>query len=86
MHCGSCVSKVQKVLKDIEGIEEVSVSLPGKLVSIGGEVNTKDVLNAISSVGYEASLKEGFEPKKAEASNNTPKSELKELFPLQYQI
>lgn len=82
MHCGSCVSKVQEALKGIEGIEEVNVSLPGKFVSIGGEVNTKDVLNAISSVGYEASLKEGFEPKKAEASNNTPKSELKELFPL----
>ena len=50
MHCGSCVSKVQGALKGIEGIEEVSVSLPGKFVSIGGEVNTKDVLNAISSL------------------------------------
>ena len=82
MHCESCVSKVQGALKVIEGIEEANVSLPGKFVSIRGKVKTKDILNAISSVGYKASLIKEVDSKKREINKNPPKSELKELFPL----
>ena len=82
MHCESCVSKVQGALKVIEGIEEANVSLPGKFVSIRGEVKTEDILNAISSVGYKASLIKEVDSKKREINKNPPKSELKELFPL----
>ena len=83
MHCESCVSKVQGALKVIEGIEEANVSLPGKFVSIRGEVKTEDILNAISSVGYKASLiKEVDSKKSSEVDNKTPKSELRKLFPL----
>ena len=82
MHCESCVSKVQGALKVIEGIEEANVSLPGKFVSIRGEVETEDILNAISSVGYKASLIKEVDSKKREINKNPPKSELKELFPL----
>ena len=82
MHCESCVSKVQGALKVIEGIEEANVSLPGKFVSIRGEVKTKDILNAISSVGYKASLIKEVDSKKREINKNPPKSELRELFPL----
>lgn len=82
MHCESCVSKVQGALKVIEGIEEANVSLPGKFVSIRGEVKTEDILNAISSVGYKASLIKEVDSKKREINKNPPKSELRELFPL----
>ena len=82
MHCESCVSKVQGALKVIEGIEEANVSLPGKFVSIRGEVKTEDILNAISSVGYKASLIKEVDSKKREINKNPPKSELKKLFPL----
>ena len=82
MHCESCVSKVQGALKVIEGIEEANVSLPGKFVSIRGEVKTEDILNAISSVGYKASLIKEVDSKKKEINKNPPKSELRELFPL----
>ena len=82
MHCESCVSKVQGALKVIEGIEEAKVSLPGKFVSIRGEVKTEDILNAISSVGYKASLIKEVDSKKREINKNPPKSELRELFPL----
>ena len=79
MHCESCVSKVQGALKVIEGIEEANVSLPGKFVSIRGEVKTEDILNAISSVGYKASLIKEVDSKKREINKNPPKSELKKL-------
>ena len=82
MHCESCVSKVQGALKVIEGIEEANVSLRGKFVSIRGEVKTEDILNAISSVGYKASLIKEVDSKKREINKNPPKSELRELFPL----
>ena len=82
MHCESCVSKVQDALKVIEGIEEANVSLPGKFVNIRGKVKTKNILIAISNVGYKASLIKEFDSKKRETNKNPPKSELRELFPL----
>ena len=82
MHCESCVSKTQEALKVIDGIEEAKVSLPSKSVSIRGKVKTEDILNAISNVGYKASLIKEFDLKKGEISKNPPKSELRELFPL----
>ena len=56
MHCESCVSKVQQALKSIEGANGVSVSLSGQTANVAGEGNVETMLEAVSKIGYKASV------------------------------
>lgn len=57
MHCGSCATGIQMLLKDLEGVTSVSASFEDK----GGEVEfdearikLEDILKAIEELGYKA--------------------------------
>lgn len=60
MTCSSCVYKVEKELKKLKGITEVSVTL---MTSRGrfkyeksGQTGTRDIINRINELGFKASL------------------------------
>lgn len=57
LQCGSCVKKVEKALKKVDGVLEVSVSLDSKQAEVTFDntvTNVKELEKAITSAGYDA--------------------------------
>ena len=82
MHCESCVSKVQQALKSIEGVNGVSVSLSGQTANVAGEGNVETMLEAVSKIGYKASVINKVEAPNLNTNEEVPVSDLQKLFPL----
>ncbi len=59
MTCASCVSRVEKALARVEGVEEVSVNLATERATLrlAPSVETPSLLKAVAKVGYEASVR-----------------------------
>lgn len=57
MHCGSCAGNIERGLKKVPGVKEVSVSAMTNKAIIQAEDNVKeeDLKEAIAKVGYKAS-------------------------------
>ncbi len=56
MTCASCVAHVEKALKNVEGVGEVSVNLATEKASLDfrtDAVKTRDLVNAVKDTGYE---------------------------------
>ena len=58
MTCSSCVSHVNKAVSKIDGVKDVNVSLltNSMLVTYEDKVTPKEICQAVSKVGYKASL------------------------------
>lgn len=56
MTCASCVGRVERVLKKVEGVQNAQVNLTTETaqVSYYGELNTEDLIQAIERAGFEA--------------------------------
>ena len=52
MSCGHCVSAVTDILKEVEGVDSVNVSLESGSAIVIGEVEKSDLLNALSDTPY----------------------------------
>ena len=54
MSCEHCVRRVEKALKEIDGITEVKVILEDNkaVVETTGQVEDKDLVDAVSDAGY----------------------------------
>ncbi len=54
MHCASCISKIEKAIKHVKGVESVNVNLANKTAYIKSNenVNEKDLELAVENVGY----------------------------------
>lgn len=55
MHCPLCTTAVKKAIKELDGIEKVSVRLNTKEVTVtyNEETNLKAILEAIKTTSYE---------------------------------
>jgi Cu+-exporting ATPase len=58
MHCASCVLKVEKALKALDGVREVGVDLPSRTVAVSfvaspGRLEVKHLRRAIEKAGYD---------------------------------
>jgi len=82
MHCESCVSKVQQALKSIAGVNDVSVSLSDQTANIAGEGEVETMLEAVSKIGYKASVINKVEAPNLNTNEELPVSDLQKLFPL----
>ena len=59
MHCAACVTRVEKALTSVEGVESASVNLVShnaKLIYDPSIVKEKQILKAVESAGYKASM------------------------------
>ena len=59
LHCDSCVSKVDPILKDDPSIQQYAFNLdhPGKLVTVqGNNLNTELLISKFENAGYQAHL------------------------------
>ncbi len=54
MHCASCAGNIEKSLKKVSGVKEVSVSLMLRKGTIEAEdsVKVEDLKKAVAKVGY----------------------------------
>lgn len=60
MHCDSCPKLIKITLMEMDGVEEVSVSLEDKTVVVSfdpKQTTTSAFINSIKEIGYTASLK-----------------------------
>ncbi len=58
MTCEHCKAKVEKALKEIEGVEEVKVSLFRKQAKIKGEnLEDEKLVKTVEEAGYKAQMK-----------------------------
>jgi len=56
MHCASCASNIERSLKKVPGIKDVSVSLLTRkaIVEAEDKVTDEDMKKAVSRTGYKA--------------------------------
>nr|WP_274141945.1 heavy metal translocating P-type ATPase [Enterovibrio sp. ZSDZ35] len=58
MTCASCVSSVEKALKNVAGVESVSVNFAERTASINGDASVETLINAVEQAGYGAEVSE----------------------------
>ncbi|MGL4490938.1 MAG: heavy metal translocating P-type ATPase, partial [Rhizobiaceae bacterium] len=58
VHCGACISAIEKTLGTLNGVEEARVNLSTKRLSVrwNDRCNTVEIFERLASVGYPASL------------------------------
>jgi Cu+-exporting ATPase len=54
MTCASCVGRVERALREVDGVEEVSVNLATERASVRGHATESDLIEAIEAAGYDA--------------------------------
>ncbi|MGN0490895.1 heavy metal translocating P-type ATPase [Ruminococcus sp.] len=68
MSCAACSARVEKAVSKLDGVTSCSVSLLTNSMGVEGEVSPEEVIAAVESAGYGATLK-GSEKKSYNAEN-----------------
>ena len=58
MHYGMCVSRIEKALKEIDGVSEATVSLEENRADVrydSGMIKSEDMISVVEEAGYSAS-------------------------------
>ena len=53
MTCGGCASRLERVLRGVEGVESVQVDLAGKSATLQGKVSREAAIAAIEGAGFD---------------------------------
>ena len=56
LHCSNCVKSVEKALREVAGVESVSVSLEPQQAVVEGSPDPKALIDAIDEMGFESTL------------------------------
>ncbi|WP_026834923.1 heavy metal translocating P-type ATPase [Eubacterium xylanophilum] len=56
MSCAACVANVEKSVKKVSGVSEVSVNLLSKSMRVEGEVSDDEIISAVEKAGYSAEV------------------------------
>ncbi|WP_288234045.1 heavy metal-associated domain-containing protein [uncultured Haemophilus sp.] len=56
LHCSNCVKSVEKALREVAGVESVSVSLELQQAVVEGNPEPKALIDAVDEMGFEATL------------------------------
>ncbi len=56
MHCSHCAANVERAIRSVEGVEDVSVSLSEGTARVSGHASQDDILQSIQSLGYTAEI------------------------------
>ena len=82
MHCSACVDKINTSLAGIQGVTKVSIDLPTKTASVHGKINEEELLNAVKSTGYSATILNDEHRQLNQADTHATRSDLSRLIPL----
>ena len=58
MSCAACVARVEKAVNSVEGVNSCSVSLLTNSMGVEGNVDTTEIIKAVTDAGYGATLKD----------------------------
>lgn len=72
MHCEACVSKIEKALHRIKGIEKATVNLNDEMAIIQGDSKLDEVISVIFDLGYTATLNDNTAIKGSTAKKLIP--------------
>ena len=67
MSCAACQARVEKAVNAVQGVESCAVSLLTNSMGIEGSASSEEIIKAVESAGYGASLKSAA---KAATSDN----------------
>ncbi len=87
MTCSACVAHVEKAVSKLEGADKVEVSLLTNSMNVEGDISPSDVIAAVKSAGYSASVSDGeddLEDKETKRMRARLLSSLCFLLPLMY--
>ena len=74
MSCASCVSRVEKAVNKLDGVESCQVSLLTNSMAVEGSASDSEIISAVEKAGYGAALAGSVKEKKDEtADSETPK-------------
>lgn len=62
IRCAGCVSKIEKALREVKGVSDVSVNIATNAVSFQGKAKTAQVKDALSKIGYSIKSQSSNEP------------------------
>jgi Cu+-exporting ATPase len=57
--CASCVGKIESALNGVPGVSHAQMNFADRSATVKGECDAKALINAVESIGYEASCVEG---------------------------
>ena len=60
MTCAVCVSRVEKAISSVNGVNSVSVNLATGIANFNGEADIEEVISAINNSGYAGSQQVNF--------------------------
>lgn len=65
--CASCVSKIEKVLQQVPGVESAQMNFADRTVQVLGNVEDSTLISAVEHIGYHATRQNAAAGKDAEA-------------------
>ena len=69
MSCAACVSRVEKAVSSLEGVTSCSVSLLTNSMTVEGTASEDEVISAVTTAGYGASVKGAEAPRAVEKTD-----------------
>lgn len=64
MSCAACSARVEKAVKNVEGVKSCSVSLLTNSMGVEGSASDDEIIKAVEEAGYGASSAESKSKKK----------------------
>ncbi|GGL60635.1 heavy-metal-associated domain-containing protein [Halocalculus aciditolerans] len=58
MNCDGCADIITGALEEVSGVDDASADLDAKTVSVDGDADADDLLEAVEFAGYDASIDE----------------------------
>ena len=62
IRCAGCVSKIEKALREVKGVSDVSVNIATNAVSFQGKAKSPQVKDALNKIGYSIKSQASNEP------------------------
>ncbi len=75
MSCASCVSRVEKAVSGVLGVESCSVNLLTNSMNVEGTASEKSIIDAVNKAGYGASLSDSTQATKSSDDSLFPDKE-----------
>lgn len=75
MSCAACSARVEKVVRNVDGVTDVAVNLLTNSMNVEGTAGSSAVIAAVTEAGYGASLKENDAAKESQQKNQTSEAD-----------
>ena len=75
MSCAACSARVEKVVRNVDGVTDVAVNLLTNSMNVEGDADSGVIIAAVTEAGYGASLKEDGQRGQAQGKRGASEAE-----------